>query len=47
MTITAKPRKPVTVSDHKLAARCARGRVAIIDGDAEVLSALAALIPIL
>ena len=44
MTTPDKPRKPVTVSDHKLAARCARGRVVIIDDDAEILSALAALI---
>ena len=44
MTIPTKPRKLVTVSDHKFAARCAQGRVVIIDDDAELLSALAALI---
>jgi two-component system, LuxR family, response regulator FixJ len=36
--------RPVTVSDQKLAARCARGRVIIIDDDTEILSALTALI---
>jgi FixJ family two-component response regulator len=44
MTTPTKPRRPVTASDHKLAARYARGRVVIIDDDAEILSALAALI---
>lgn len=37
-------RKPVTVHDEKLAARCARGRVVIIDDDAEILHAFAALL---
>lgn len=37
-------RQPVTVSDHELAARCARGRVVIIDDDTEIISALAVLI---
>ena len=37
-------RQPVTVSDEKLAARCARGRIVLIDDDPEILSALAALI---
>lgn len=46
-----KPQKkhchPVTLSDCELAARCARGRVVIIDDDTEILSALAALIEFL
>ena len=37
-------RQPVTLSDEKLAARCARGRVVLIDDDTEILSALSALI---
>ena len=36
--------RPVTVSDEKLAQRCARGRVVLIDDDSEILAALAALI---
>lgn len=40
----ARFRPVVTVDDKKLAARCARGRVVIIDDDAEFLEALAALI---
>ena len=43
----AKPtqtRQPVTVSDQKLALRCAHGRVVLIDDDAEIVYALAALI---
>ena len=38
------PRRTVTVSDEELAARCARGRVVLIDDDAEILSALTLLI---
>lgn len=37
-------RRLVTLSDLRLAERCARGRVVLIDDDAEVLSALSALI---
>lgn len=44
MTTTIKHRHPVTLSDEKLAARCALGRVVVIDDDTEILSALAALI---
>jgi two-component system, LuxR family, response regulator FixJ len=44
MTNPTKTLRPITVSDQKLAARCAHGRVVIIDDDAEILSALAALI---
>ena len=36
-------RKSITVSDEVLAAKCARGRVVIIDDDPEILTALAAL----
>lgn len=39
-----RPRTIVTVDDELLAARCAKGRVIIIDDDVEVLSALRALI---
>lgn len=39
-------RRSVTVADEKLAERCARGRVVVIDDDTEILSALAALIEI-
>lgn len=39
-----RSRQPVTMSDEKLAARCARGRIVVIDDDSEILSALAALI---
>lgn len=39
-----RSRQPVTMSDEKLAARCARGRIVVIDDDTEILSALAALI---
>lgn len=44
MTTPARYRKVVTVDDGKLAARCALGRVVIIDDDSEFLSALASLI---
>lgn len=40
----AKARRPVTVSDHRLAGRCLRGRVVLIDDDPEILAALAALL---
>lgn len=41
---TTRYRQPITFSDEQLAARCARGRVVIIDDDAEVLAALAVLV---
>jgi FixJ family two-component response regulator len=44
MTQTNVHLRPITVADHELAARCARGRVVIIDDDGEIISALAALI---
>ncbi len=44
MTIPKNYRQPVTASDQEHAARCARGRVVIIDDDIEILSALTALI---
>lgn len=37
-------RRPVTVNDQQLAQRCARGRVVLIDDDAQILSGLASLI---
>lgn len=37
-------RSPITVFDRKLAERCTRGRVVIIDDDEEILSALTALV---
>jgi two-component system, LuxR family, response regulator FixJ len=37
-------RKAVTVDDEKLAKRCARGRVVVIDDDPEILAALSALL---
>ena len=37
-------RYPITVADAALAAKCAHGRVIIIDDDPEILSSLAALI---
>lgn len=43
MTPPARPRKVVTVSDARLAERCARGRVVVIDDDAGFLDALTAL----
>lgn len=46
MTLSYTNRRPITVADHELAARCSRGRVVIIDDDAEVVSALSALIKI-
>lgn len=44
MMTTTHYRRPITFSDEQLAARCARGRVVIIDDDAEVLAALAVLV---
>lgn len=44
MSIPNIPRVPVTVSEHELAERCARGRVVVIDDDAEILSAFSALL---
>jgi two-component system response regulator FixJ len=44
MTTPAKPRRPITVSDERLAARCAQGRVVVIDDEPDILAALAALI---
>lgn len=37
------PRRRVTAGDEKLAARCAKGRVVVIDDDGQILSALADL----
>ncbi|MDD2712633.1 MAG: hypothetical protein PHU77_06895 [Simplicispira sp.] len=43
--IQSRPtRHPVTVSDERLAQRCARGRVVLIDDDTDILTALTALI---
>lgn len=44
MTRSPRPRRAVTVDDERLAARCTKGHIAVIDDDPEVLSALAALI---
>lgn len=44
MAISSCYRKPVTVEEEKLAARCARGRVIVIDDEPEVLAALAVLL---
>lgn len=44
MNDSVRYRRPVTVSDEQLAARCARGRVVVIDDEPDVLAALAALI---
>jgi FixJ family two-component response regulator len=41
---TPSHRPSVTVSDEELAARCAQGRVVVIDDDVEILSALSQLI---
>lgn len=43
MTPIAPMRRPITVRDEDLAARCARGRLVLIDDDAEILSALTTL----
>ena len=37
-------RRPLTVADEVLEARCARGRVVLIDDDPEILAALSMLI---
>lgn len=44
MWVMLRFQRPVTVAEDHLAARCARGRVVLIDDDAEILTALAALI---
>lgn len=44
LKLTASHRRPITVSDEKLAQRCANGRVVLIDDDREILAAFAALI---
>jgi two-component system, LuxR family, response regulator FixJ len=44
MSTPLRYRQAVTVSDEKLAARCARGRVVVIDDEPDILSALASLI---
>jgi two-component system, LuxR family, response regulator FixJ len=44
MSTPFRYRQAVTVSDEKLAARCARGRVVVIDDEPDILSALASLI---
>ena len=40
---TAKSRRAVTADDLRLAVRCARGRIVLIDDDGEIVDALAAL----
>lgn len=44
MTSRDTYRRPVTVSDQALSERCARGRIVLIDDDAEIVAAFAALI---
>ncbi|MBF0246403.1 MAG: hypothetical protein HQL31_14255, partial [Planctomycetes bacterium] len=44
LVASTRSRRPVTVAEEKHAARCARGRIVVIDDDAEILAALAALI---
>ncbi|MBF0256362.1 MAG: response regulator, partial [Gammaproteobacteria bacterium] len=44
MKPTTASRRVVTISDQQLAQRCARGRVVLIDDDAQILSGLASLI---
>ena len=39
-----RPRRIITVDDERLAERCARGRIVLIDDDPEVLAALGALL---
>jgi FixJ family two-component response regulator len=46
MTGATKVRQAVTVSEVALERRCAKGRVALIDDDADFLAALAALVEI-
>ncbi|NCA69807.1 MAG: response regulator transcription factor [Sphingobacteriia bacterium] len=36
-------RLPITAEEHRLAERCARGRIVVIDDDPEILAALSAL----
>jgi FixJ family two-component response regulator len=43
MSTLVPQRHVITVSDEQLASRCLRGRIVVIDDDAEILSALAAL----
>ncbi|MDD2742737.1 MAG: response regulator [Rhodocyclaceae bacterium] len=43
MSVLRNSRQAISVSDEKLAARCARGRVIVIDDDVQILAALAAL----
>ncbi len=42
--MTRRPRSIITVDDERLAERCARGRVVLIDDDSEILSALGSLL---
>ncbi|TAN51344.1 MAG: response regulator transcription factor [Methylococcaceae bacterium] len=42
--MTESVRRAVTADERKFAQRCARGRVVVIDDDAEILSALATLL---
>jgi two-component system response regulator FixJ len=44
MTTPTASRRPITVQEQEFAERCARGRVVVIDDDAEILAALAALL---
>jgi two-component system, LuxR family, response regulator FixJ len=44
MSAPVKFRKPITITDERLAARCALGRVVVIDDEPDILAALAALI---
>jgi two-component system, LuxR family, response regulator FixJ len=44
MTSNMSYRCPITIGDEKLAARCALGRVVLIDDDSEILEVLAALL---
>ncbi len=42
--IQARIRRPITVDDERLAARCAMGRVVLIDDDPQILAALGDLL---
>lgn len=44
MNPSRAPRRPVTAEDLRLAERCARGRVVVIDDDPEILDAFRALL---
>ena len=44
MSLAPLTRRPVTVDEERLASRCAKGRVVVIDDDPEILSALSALL---